>query len=209
MTKEDKFKNLIVEKYRSPNNFASVLGIPVSTVYSILKNGLGSASTATMFEMCEALGITLDDLYKTENAPVDITEAFDTKQYNPGTPVPIIGTIRAGYNGLAYEELDGYRSADVANAKEFIYLKVKGDSMEPQIQDGCLALIHLTDKDIVNGKVYACIINGNEGTLKRVFEQGDNSFMLAPFNSTYQPEIVTADNLIIVGRLKETLCLNF
>ena len=44
--------------------------------------------------------------------------------------IPIIGTVRAGYNALAYNEDYGVEYANVRNPEEYFYLIVKGDSMK-------------------------------------------------------------------------------
>ncbi len=56
-------------------------------------------------------------------------------------PIPVVGTVRAGYDALAFEEDYGTEYASVKDPQNYFYLVVKGDSMEPRISDGDLALI--------------------------------------------------------------------
>ena len=56
--------------------------------------------------------------------------------------IPVVGTVKAGYGALAFEEDYGSENASVKDPDSYFYLVVRGDSMEPRIQDGDLALVH-------------------------------------------------------------------
>ena len=119
--------------------------------------------------------------------------------------VPILGAIRCGPGGLAEQEVEGYGSADVANPEEHFLLRVVGDSMEPDITEGMLALIH-RQEDVECGEVAAVGIDGEEGTLKRVVKQ-DGAVILQAFNNKYAPRVFAGREmrrLTIFGKLVET-----
>ena len=107
--------------------------------------------------------------------------------------VAILGSVRAGYGGVAYEEIIGYETADVKNPEECFYLVVRGDSMEPDIHDGDLALVR-KQSDVDSGNLAVVIINGDEGTLKRVIKAKD-SLILQPFNPSYETTVITGEML--------------
>ena len=96
-------------------------------------------------------------------------------------PIPVVGTVRAGFGALALEEDCGVEYARVKDPENYFYLIVRGDSMEPRIQDGDLALVHrqstLEDGDL------GVIVFGEEGegTLKKFIRRG-NAVVLQPFN---------------------------
>ena len=60
MTREEFLRNKILEKY-SLRAFADLIGMPHTTLNSILKNTNG-ASVANLKKICNGLGITLDYL---------------------------------------------------------------------------------------------------------------------------------------------------
>lgn len=62
MTREEYLKALIKE-YGSQREFAKYVGIPHSTLFSILKN-VGGASIDNIIKICKGLGISADDLAK-------------------------------------------------------------------------------------------------------------------------------------------------
>ena len=75
--------------------------------------------------------------------------------------IPVIGTVKAGYGALAYEEDYGKEYARVKDPSSYFYLVVRGDSMEPRIHDGDLALVHRQDT-LENGDL-GVLIYGDEG----------------------------------------------
>ena len=83
---------------------------------------------------------------------------------------------------------------------------VRGDSMEPRIHDGDLALVHKQDT-LENGDLGVLIYGDEgEGTLKRYLQRG-NCVVLQPFNPTYKEMVIKGEdlnNLHIAGRVVET-----
>lgn len=108
--------------------------------------------------------------------------------------IPIVGTIRCGPGGLAYQDIEAYvPAANVKHPAECFYLRVVGDSMEPSITEGDLALIRKQD-DVESGELAAVVINGEEGTLKRVIKK-DGALILQAFNPAYPPRVFTGTDI--------------
>lgn len=74
--------------------------------------------------------------------PVGRLLGFSGAYESAGARIPILGTVKGGFNRLADQEFEGYEVADVASPDEYFFLCVTGDSMAPQIQAGDLALVH-------------------------------------------------------------------
>lgn len=104
--------------------------------------------------------------------------------------LPVLGVIRAGVPDLAQQEVLGYMAADIkGSSSEYFYLKVKGDSMlHAGICPGDYVLIHV-QPDAEDGQIVACLLNGEEATLKRYYRKGD-WVILQPENPAYQPILV-------------------
>lgn len=117
--------------------------------------------------------------------------------------LPILGVIRAGAPVLACEEILGYAAADVPDPERHFYLRVSGDSMENAgIHEGDLVLIRQQDT-AENGQIVACMVNGEDATLKRFRRQSD-IVILQPENPAYEPRVIPvrefeAGNARIVG----------
>lgn len=120
--------------------------------------------------------------------------------------IPVVGTIKCGPEGLALSDPSGYESvqkSEIGDPHDYFWLRTKGDSMIGDgIFDGDTALIK-KDVEIENGKIYAVIIDGEEGTLKHVTKNKD-SIVLTASNSKYQPRVFVGSDMneiFIAGRL--------
>lgn len=107
--------------------------------------------------------------------------------YSPaGHLAPILGRIPAGYPCFAANEIEGYSPIDYADAENYFWLRVSGDSMiNADIFDGDLVLIRRQDC-ADDGQIVAARVNGDEATLKRFRRSGD-TVMLVPENPRYSP----------------------
>ena len=117
--------------------------------------------------------------------------------------IPILGTVKGGFDRLAQQEYEGYEPADVAAPDEYFFLRVTGDSMAPQIQEGDLALVHSQDT-IRSGQLGVVLLEDDEATLKRVVFSG-KSVVLQPFNSAYSPVVLHGESCRILGRVVRTI----
>lgn len=169
----------------------------------------------TYIKIANGLGMSYEKMReKLDNPPPlvkgEVQRTPETKMpefipYIPSqTMVPVIGRVRCGAGGLAYEELQGVAMADVANPKEYFYLRAEGDSMEPKISEGDLVLIH-RQEEVENGELAVVIIDGEEGTLKR-FIKRDGAVILQSINPNYPPRIIFGEelkNVCIAGKAVE------
>ena len=119
--------------------------------------------------------------------------------------IPVIGTVRAGFGALAFEEDYGTEPASVKDPDSYFYLLVRGDSMEPRIREGDLALVH-RQQTLENGELGVLVYGEGEGTLKKFVRRG-NAIILQPFNPAYQPQVILGEDLEhlhVVGKVVET-----
>lgn len=117
----------------------------------------------------------------------------------------IIGVVRAGPGGIAFEDPQGYATVDrgsVPSGSRYFYLRVKGESMAPEIMPGDLALVR-EQPEVEYGELAVVIVDGEEGTIKRVFPRNGEVFLQATNPSYNRTE--KADNIKIVGKVKKTV----
>ena len=156
-----------------------------------------------MLRLSELFGVSTD--YLLGCAPALITSAVAAADGPREFPIPIIGTVRAGFGAFAFEEDYGEEYARVKDPGSYFYLLVKGDSMEPRISDGDLALVH-RQPTLENGDLGVVIFGEGEGTLKKFIRRG-NTIILQPFNNVYAPQIIMGEDLehlYIAGKVVET-----
>ena len=115
---------------------------------------------------------------------------------NPVTSIPVLGTVKAGYDYLAQENWIGTIDVEtslVGNGKDYFALKVHGNSMSPVLIEDDIVIIK-KQNDFENGDIVVAIINGNDATIKKG-KKSDSSILLHPLNSAYEPLIFTYDEM--------------
>ena len=116
--------------------------------------------------------------------------------------VPIIGAIACGTPTMAEENTEGYANAPDGTRADFC-LRCAGDSMiGARICNGDIVYIK-KDEDIIDGQIYAVLVNNDEATLKRVYRIGDNRLELRAENpsvavQTYEGQAL--EDVRIIGR---------
>ena len=117
--------------------------------------------------------------------------------------VEIIGTVVAGRDGIAtYEFLGVSQAININDKEEYKYLKVRGDSMSPQIMEGDLALVRL-QSDVDSGDLAVVIIDGEEGVIKKI-QKTENSISLISFNPMYETRVFVGkdmEKIMIFGKV--------
>ena len=110
--------------------------------------------------------------------------------------IPILGTVKAGYNYLAEENIVGTIKVNmdlVKDGSEYFALKVKGDSMQPVLYEDDVVIIK-RQNDCEDGQIAVVLINSDEGTIKKV-KKSSNGIWLQPFNNNYEPLVFTNDEI--------------
>ena len=176
----------------SQAELASKLGVTQQAVGK-WESGKSSPDPGTVARIAELLNTTADyllGLYR----PVSNVSAPEERFFGSYSEslIPVIGTVKAGYGALAFEEDYGQEYARVKDPANYFYLVVRGDSMEPRIQDGDLGVLIYGDE--------------GEGTLKRYIQRG-NCVVLQPFNPAYNELVIKGEDLNhlhVAGRVVET-----
>lgn len=67
MKREQKLRNLILDKYPSLRQFSIEADIPYSTLMTLLSRDIGGASFDTVVRICKALDLFPDELYSRDD----------------------------------------------------------------------------------------------------------------------------------------------
>ena len=155
------------QKGISQAELASKLGVTQQAVGK-WESGKSSPDPATVARIAEILSTTADFLLGLYRPVSNVTTPEERFFGNYAESlIPVIGTVKAGYGALAFEEDYGQEYARVKDPSNYFYLVVRGDSMEPRIQDGDLALVHKQDT-LENGDL-GVLVYGDEGEGTRRF----------------------------------------
>ena len=202
----DRLREARKAKPYSQTEVSRMLGVTQQAVGK-WETGRSTPDPQTVARLAEILDTTADALLGLQQAPAT-APAVGRNAFSRYTEslVPVVGTVRAGYGALAFEEDYGKEYASVKDPQNYFYLVVKGDSMEPRISDGDLALVH-RQNTLENGDLGVLVYGSDgEGTLKKYIQRG-NSVILHPFNPDYEELVIKGeelDHLYIAGKVVET-----
>lgn len=150
----------------------------------------------------------LEKIAKYLNTSIEYLMGWEEEQKPQGIKIPVLGTVAAGIPISAIEDILDYEEIPQSwqNQGEFFGLKIKGDSMKPDINDGDTVIVK-QQSTANNGDVVIALVNGDDATCKK-FEKLDNGIMLISNNSEYSPmyfsnEEVITKPVVIVGRVVE------
>ena len=187
----------------SQKDLAAIIGYSQNMI-SQWENGTRDPGTEVLKQLADFFGVTVDYLL---GRTADISQL--SGYLGPvveNKKIPIIGSVKCGPDGLAFEYIDGCVPIDDSYNGNIIAFRCKGDSMKDMgIEEGDIAIVRQQD-DVESGEVAVVIVNGDEGTLKRVRKFEDGSVMLLPANSHYEPRVFAGEQLNtvkIVGKVLE------
>jgi len=105
--------------------------------------------------------------------------------------IPIIGRASCGVPGEYYTDEVEYMEVPMTMYSDGAYaVAAEGDSMSPKINDGDIVICNNTE-NIASGDVVHYTIDGESGIKKIKISDNGETIMLIPFNTTYDPIIVS------------------
>ena len=135
-------------------------------------------------EIANALDVTLSYLLGIDSSPAPTSDGF--------IEVPLYGSIAAGTPIEMLPTDDMHPIPVIVRDKypDAFLLKVRGESMNRVLPNGCYALIDPAKTVERDGKPYAVCVNGYDATIKRVRKLA-NGYELAPDSNdpTYRAQV--------------------
>lgn len=125
-----------------------------------------------------------------------------------GVIINVLGRVAAGIPLEAIEEIVDTEeiTEDLARTGEFFGLRIKGDSMEPDIHDGDTVIVR-KQNDAESDEIVIALVNGHDGVCKRLKRYSD-SIALVSLNAKYEPmyfnqKEITDKPVRILGKVVE------
>lgn len=153
---------------------------------SMIENGTRKPTALTLKELANVYNVDYIDLYE-KAGYLDLAESEKLKnnEKNSSAVVFVYGTIPAGIPMECIEDIIDTEeiSADMLKGgKQYFGLRVKGHSMEPEYLDGDTLILEKVN-DCDSGDDCVVMVNGNDGTFKRVFkDENQKTITLQPLN---------------------------
>lgn len=162
----------------SQSEFAKLFNVSQSTVSNWENNA--AIDKEYLIAIASYFRTSVDYILGTETEPSTSSAS--------GVRIPVLGYIRAGIPIAAIEDILDWEeiSESLAKRGEYVGLRVKGNSMYPEIKDGDVAIIR-RQEEVEDGEIAAVIINGDEATLKKI-KKTDQGIILIGLNvAEYEP----------------------
>lgn len=199
-----RIKELRKNKGLSLKKLGEELGVAESTM-SLYENEKRQVDYSTLIKLSNIFDVTID--YLLGNDDTKLPEGAIPVDVSTFIKIPVYGEVSAGTGCFAENHIIGYEyiSPDsISQYEEYFFLKVKGDSMEPQICNGDYALIQ-KQTSIDSGSIAVVIIDNEDGVIKKV-NYGSDWIELVSFNPYYPPrrfEGSDVQRISVVGLVKE------
>lgn len=178
---------------KSPNAVAKELGFSNSAVTYWKRGSIPKADT--LRKVADYFGITTDELLNQ-----NLSSTPSHLRHEKGVKIGVLSSVGAGIpleaisifdqdDPDAWEEIS---RAD-ANAAQYFALRIRGDSMEPEIRHGDIVIVRRSE-EFEDGDWVIALVNGDEGVCK-VLRFRDNGISLNSFNPEYDPMIFTKEQI--------------
>ena len=198
----DKLEKLIQEnKIKNILSLSNSADIPYTTLKSIFNREVTDIRLSTAIKLSKYFNVSLDYLLDDNN--IDSSIEFDEKLSNKQV-FPLLGTVKAGYDYLANQNIIGYISIDrnIPDVENCYALRVTGDSMQPVLYEDDIVIVH-KQEDVESGQIGIVLIDNDEATVKKIVKY-DNHIELVALNPYYPIQKFTdKDNFKIIGKVIE------
>ena len=187
MKVSEQIKSLRIEKGISQEELGKIVGVQRAAVQKWESGATQNLKRTVIQKLAEYFNVNpavfVDD---------DFYELISPETTDDCIEYPVIGEVAAGFEHIAIEDWSGdkikvpreYLSGH--NREDFFVLKVKGDSMYPQYQDGDKVLVLRQSTMNYSGQIGVVIYDGDKETLKKVeYAQGEDWMKLVPINPNH------------------------
>lgn len=201
----DNIVRLCADRNTTPTTVAKACGLSsAAPVY--WKNG-STPRDATVKKLADYFGISVSDLLADPSVEPRVT-------HEKGVKIGVLSRVAAG---VPLEKIDIFDAndpdsweeitEDLAKGGEFFALKIKGDSMMPRIRHGDIVIVR-KQETIEEGETAIVLVNGCEGTCKRIHYRDDGIQLIANNAEVYPPKLYTWQEIKdlpvqIVGKVEE------
>ena len=193
----DCFYNLCLKQGKAPNKIAKEIGISSGAITKWKSDNI-IPRESTLLKIAEYFGVSVNYLLGNEgdglpNSVKGETEPLDQSNLRM---IPLFETVSAGFGAYASDNIRDYIPSYIPNeieAANTLFIRVRGDSMFPKIEDGDIIQVYKQDS-VDSGLISVVLVDGDEGLVKKVSYDKD-SVTLESFNPMYPPMVFRGPDL--------------
>lgn len=200
MTLSDRLREARKNAGLSQKDFAEKLGLNVRT-YASYERGERDISTALLLNICKTLNISSDRLLgNTINEDSRSVSIHDAIPFDPDRmrAFPVLGKVSAGMGSFTDpDNMIGTMTTDIDGLIEdydYVWLRVEGDSMEPELLDGDYVLVRVQET-AETGDLSVVLVDNESGVVKRIDYEEQNHITLISNNPRYAPRVFVREEM--------------
>lgn len=171
--------------------FARGLGVSVDAFSPTIAAQIAQASLAV--DLPEAHAITDDD----DLAPPSVSIELVSLHLQAG--IDGIETVPLFEAGGQHHVPRQWLEENDLSPRALLAVKIKGESMQPLMYEGDIAVVNTVDKVRKNGGVFALNYNGQAVIKRMLYERRE--WFLASDNPAFRPEPCKGADCIVIGRI--------
>lgn len=163
---------------------AAKLGYKSKSTIAKIENGTNDIVQSKVVEFAEVLNTTVAHLMGWDNNVGPTPNSTKTKKKD--ITINVLGSVAAGMPIEAIEDIIDTEeiSEEMASTGEFFGLKIKGDSMTPNICNGDVVIVRQQEY-AENGDIVIATVNGTDATCKRLRKYRDGIELISS-NPSYE-----------------------
>ena len=200
-----RLKQLRNEKKINQRELANFLKVAPSTI-SMYESGQREPNFEVLESLADFFNVDLNYLLGKSDKTTKLM--LENEQKPQGLKIPVLGTVAAGIPISAVEDILDYEEVPQSweNQGEFFGLRIKGDSMQPKMDDGDVVIVR-QQSDANSGDTVIALVNGDDATCKKL-QKTENGIMLVSTNPNYLPMFFTNEEIstkpvVILGKVVE------
>lgn len=200
-----RLKQLRNEKKINQRELANFLKVAPSTI-SMYESGQREPNFEVLESLADFFNVDLNYLLGKSDKTTKLM--IENSQPPQGLQIPVLGTVAAGIPISAVEDILDYEEIDSSyqSQGEFFALRIKGDSMQPKMDDGDVVIVR-QQSDANSGDTVIALVNGDDATCKKL-QKTENGIMLVSTNPNYLPMFFTNEEIltkpvVILGKVVE------
>lgn len=162
----------------------------------------------TIVLLAKAMNMEIDELVRMLNDDTVIS-LTPMKKIRNAIRIPVLGKVVAGVPIEATQDVLGYVEITERMAKtgDYFALRIKGDSMMPNICDGDTVIVK-KQESVESGDIAIILVNGSDATCKKVKLNSSGITLIGYNPSVYEPhfytnEEITTMPITIIGKVVE------
>lgn len=205
MTFADRLRELRIRKNMTQGELSKATGLTQSAI-AMYETGKREPKIEVMELLADYFNVDMNYITgKTDKTTMLSASAIDAIDV---IKIPLLGRVVAGDPQEAIQEADEFiyiPSMNHRRSDDYFALRVNGESMEPNLMDGDIAIVHI-QPDVDSGQIAVVLIDNQDSTVKRVFITPDGITLVADNPAVFKPtfysnEACTTRPVKVIGRV--------